>query len=117
MVSMSAPHPHSLADLSLAPVLIDLERNLARLRASKDLAFDLALQLNDDDRRCIAPSERADRILRCVIRNVDLHGWKVQPTADFYGFAVHHGEYEVSLMLGKRLTGYVEHRAMTEASQ
>jgi hypothetical protein len=104
---MSTPHPHSVADLSLAPVLIQIERNLRWLRDNDDLIFSLALELNDDESRYRNPAERADRIARCAIRNVDLHGWQVEPTADLYGLTVRHGEYEVSLMLGKRLTDYV----------
>jgi hypothetical protein len=42
-------------------------------------------------------------------RNVDLHGWTVTPTADLQGLAVSHGEYTVSIMLGRRLADYVEH--------
>ena len=37
-----------------------------------------------------------------------MHGWTVEPTGHLYGVRVQHGEYEVSLMLGKRLTSYVE---------
>jgi hypothetical protein len=105
---MSAPHPHSVADLSLAPVLIQIERNLKWLRASDDLEFSLALELDDNGSMYRSPAERADRIARCAIRNVDLHGWQVRPTADLHGLSVQHGEYEVSLMLGKQLAGYVE---------
>ena len=108
---MSTPHPHSLADLSLAPVLIELERRLALLRVSDNLEFEFALELNDDDSRYKGPAERAERIVRYVTRIIDLHGWAVHPTADRYGLAVRHGEYQVSLMLGKRLTGYVERGA------
>jgi hypothetical protein len=114
---MSAPHPHSLADLSLAPVLIEIEQNLARLRATDNLEFDLALELNDLESRYQGAADRADRIARCATRNIDLHGWKVEPTADLHGLAVQHGEYQVSLMLGKRLTGYVQHRVTGETSQ
>jgi len=105
---MSAPHPHSLADLALAPVLIEIERNLKWLRDSDDLEFNLALDLNDDRSWYKTPAERADRIAQCVTRTVELHGWQVQPTADLHGLAVRHGGYEVSLMFGKQLTGYVE---------
>jgi hypothetical protein len=105
---MSMPHPHSLSDLALAPVLIELERNLARLRASDDLELMIALELDDDERFYPGPAERAQRLGRFATRNVDLHSWKVQPTADRYGLAVEHGEYAVSVMLGKRLTEYVE---------
>jgi hypothetical protein len=47
---MSTPRPRSPADLALAPVLIEIEGNLARLRSSDDLGLTLALDLNDDER-------------------------------------------------------------------
>ena len=105
---MSTPHPHSAADLALAPVLIGIERNLARLRASSDLAYRLALDLNDDDSWYHSAEERAARVLRSATRDVDLHGWQVHPTADRCGLEVAHGEYSVSLMLGSALTAYIE---------
>ena len=40
-----------------------------------------------------------------------MRGWVVGATADLQGLAVTHGEYQVSVMLGKRLAGYVEHGA------
>jgi len=105
---MSTPHPHSLADLALAPVLIELEQRLDLLRASKNLEFDLALELNDDARMYSAAWQRADRIRRFAVRHADLHGWQVEPTPDLHGLAVAHGAYRVSLMLGQRLTDYVQ---------
>jgi hypothetical protein len=104
---MSTPHPHSAADLALAPVLIALERNLERLRTCDNLDFALALDLNDDDAWYHSPAERAHRIQQSAIRDVDLHGWAVLPTPDGYGLAVRHGRYQVSVMLGQRLTDYV----------
>jgi hypothetical protein len=108
VVPMSTPHPHSAADLALAPVLISIERNLAALRTCADLEFALALDQNDDARWYHTPAERAQRLRQSAIRNVDLHGWTVTPTEDGYGLAVTHGEYSVPVMLGKRLTDYVE---------
>jgi hypothetical protein len=117
VVIMSAPHPHSVADLSLAPVLIELERNLVSLRANEDVEFGLALQLNDIDSMYHSAAERAGRVLQCVTRGVDLHGWTVEPTGDLYGLSVRHGEYEVSLMLGKRLVSYVEGTAQEQEAR
>jgi hypothetical protein len=105
---MSAPHPHSLADLALAPVLLEIERNLKWLRDSDDLEFNLALDLNDDASWYKTAAERADRIARCVTRTVELHGWQVQPAADLYGLVVRHGGYDVSLMFGRQLTSYID---------
>ena len=106
---MSTPHPHSLADLALAPVLIEIERSLDALRSSRDLEFVLALALDDGASAYQSAAERADRIRRYVVRDVDLHGWTAHPTPDGYGLAVEHGGYRVSLMLGKPLVHYVEH--------
>ncbi len=108
VVTMSQPHPHSAADLALAPVLIGIERNLAQLRSTTDLEFALALELNDDDSWYPGAEERAQRVIRCATRNVDLHGWSVTPTPDGEGLAVSHGEYTVSVMLGAQLAGYVK---------
>jgi hypothetical protein len=104
---MSTPHPHSPADLALAPVLIAIERRLAQLRASDDLELLLALDLNDQELFYPGPAERAERLEKFATRELDLHGWTVQPTQDLYGLAVQHGEHTVSVMFGKRLAGYV----------
>ena len=106
---MSAPLPHSVTDLALSPVLVNIERNLAWLRDNEDLLFELAVELNDDDSMYPAASDRARRIQKAAVRDVDLHGWAVTPTADLQGLAVTHGEYTVSIMLGRRLADYVEH--------
>jgi hypothetical protein len=104
---MSTPRPHSLGELALAPVLIELEQNLARLRASENLELLLALDLNDDERFYHGATERAERLAKFATREVDLHGWSVSPTPDLYGLAVEHGEYVVSLMFGRRLVEYI----------
>ena len=106
---MSHPRPHSVADLGLSPVLVNIERNLAWLRDIKDLETALAVELNDVDSMYPTVSDRARRVRAVAIRDVDLHGWAVTPTADLQGLAVMHGEYTVSIMLGRRLAEYVEH--------
>jgi hypothetical protein len=106
---MSAPRPHSVTDLALSPVLVGIERNLAWLRDNDDLPFALAVELNDDDSLYPGAAARARRVQTAATRNVDLHGWTVTPTADLQGLAVSHGEYTVSIMLGRRLADYVEH--------
>jgi len=106
---MAHPRPHSVADLGLSPVLVNIERNLTRLRDDKDLQFTLAVELNDVDRMYPTASDRARRIRTAAVRDVDLHGWAVTPTADLHGLAVTHGEYTVSIMLGRTLAEYVEH--------
>jgi hypothetical protein len=107
------PHPHSTADLALAPVLIGIERNLARLRDSEDLEFAFALELNDDASFYPGPGDRARRVQAAATRNVDVHGWSLSPTPDMQGLAVSRGEYTVSVMLGAQLANYVEHGTPT----
>jgi len=104
---MTSPHPHSPADLALAPVLINIERNLARVRDSDDLEYALALALNDDSGWYHSAAERAERVQQLATRNVDLHGWHVTPSPDRQGLVIEHSHYRVSLMLGKRLADYV----------
>jgi hypothetical protein len=104
---MSSPRPHSPADLALAPVLINIERNLAQVRDSDDLEYALALALNDDGGWYKSAAERADRVQQLATRNVDLHGWHVTPSPDRQGLVVEHGYHRVSLMLGRRLADYV----------
>jgi hypothetical protein len=105
---MSAPHPHSVTDLALSPVLVGIERNLAFLRDNDDLRYALAVELNDDDSQYRTAADRARRVRTVAVRDVELHGWSVAPTADGHGLAVWHGGYTVSIMLGRRLAGYVE---------
>jgi hypothetical protein len=104
---MTSPHPHSPVDLALAPVLINIERNLARVRDSDDLEYALALALNDDGGWYRSAAERAERVQQLATCNVDLHGWHVTPSPDRQGLVIEHSHYHVSLMLGKRLADYV----------
>ena len=105
---MSASLPHAAAGHALATALVEIERNLERLRASDDLEVLLELDLNDEDLLYHGPAERAGRLQEFATREIDLHGCTVRPTPDLYGLAVQHGEYTVSVMFGKRLAGYVE---------
>lgn len=106
---MSTNRPHSTIDLALAPVLINIEHNLQRLRTSDNLMLALALELNDIEDRYRSPIDRAGRLQEAAIRNVNLHGLTVRPTDDLHGLEVAHDEYRISVMLGKPLVEYVEH--------
>jgi hypothetical protein len=105
---MSTSLPHAAAGHALAIALIEIERNLERLRVSDDLEVLLELDLNDEDLLYHGPAGRAGRLQEFATREIDLHGCTVRSTPDLYGLAVQHGEYTVSVMFGKRLTGYVE---------
>ncbi|HEX6247604.1 MAG TPA: hypothetical protein VFZ64_07005 [Nocardioidaceae bacterium] len=104
---MSTVYPHSTSDLALAPVLIQLERNLEGLRRADDLLH----ALGTDDAGPASSRDRAEQVVRVAVRGVNLHGLAVAPTPDLNGLSVEHGEYRVSLMLGGRVTEYVRHGA------
>jgi hypothetical protein len=73
--------------------------------------FVLAVELNDNDASLYpTASARGRRIQTVAVRYVDLHGWSVTPTKDPQGLAVTDGEYTVSIMRGRWLADYVEHR-------
>lgn len=106
---MSEHLPHAPTAHALATALVEIERNLERLRTSDDdIEILLELDLNDADGFYHGPAERAGRLAAFATWEVDLHGCTVQPTPDWYGLAVQHGEFTVSVMFGKRLVGYVE---------
>jgi hypothetical protein len=111
---LTSPRPHSPADLALAPVLINIERNLAHVRDSEDLEYALALALDDDSGWYHSAAGRAGRLEQLATRNVDLHGWHVSPSPDLQGLVIEHSDYRVSVMLGKRLADYVEHGITAE---
>lgn len=115
MALMPATRPHSVADLALAPVAINIERNIAELRSSDDLEFALALELNDDSSWYHDRVQRAWRIARAVTRGVELHGWQACPAPDMQGLLLEHGEYQVTLMFGKKLDRYIELGAASRA--
>lgn len=113
---MSRPRPRSVSDLALAPVLLAIEGNLTRLRDSGDPGHALTAELGDGAVTYHWPAERAARIRNAVTRDVDLHGWRVEPTADLQGLAVERGSHRVSVMLGKRLADYVQWGTASQAA-
>jgi hypothetical protein len=98
-------HSQTIADQALGLVLIGIERNLARLRDTKDLQSELAVE--QSGRGYHSPRERADRLMRCATRGVDLQGWQVSPTDDLHGLDLTRGGFTVTLMFGDRLIDYV----------
>ena len=102
-------HPKKQKDLLLAPVAVEIDMNLQRMREGtpRDVLAELELEL-DRPAMCSERSERADLVLRQALRHVDLHGWTAAITDD--GTRVHLGGGSVSLDLGLSagITSYIE---------
>jgi hypothetical protein len=102
-------HPKKQKDLMLAPVAVEIDRNLERMRdgAPQDVEAELELEL-DRPAMCAERDERADLVLRQALRNVDMHGWTAAITPD--GARVHLDGGSVSLDLGLSpgITGYIQ---------
>jgi hypothetical protein len=102
-------HPKKQKDLLLAPVAVEIDLNLQRMRngSATDVLAELELEL---DRPAVVSdrSERAGLVLRQALRNVDLHGWTAEITDD--GTRVHlaGGSVTLDLGLGAAVTSYIE---------
>jgi hypothetical protein len=102
-------HPRNQKDLLLAPVAVEIDFNLQRMRdgSAADVRAELELEL---DRPALVSerSERALLVLRQALRNVDLHGWTAEITDD--GTRVHltGGSVTLDLGLGAAVTSYIE---------
>jgi hypothetical protein len=101
-------HPKNHKDLLLAPVAVEIDRNLQRLRGDSpyDVLAELELEL---DRPAMGADrdERAELVLRQALRDVDLHGWTATVSDD--ASRVHLGGGSVSLDLGlsSAITTYI----------
>ena len=102
-------HPKKQKDLLLAPVAVEIDLNLQRMRefAPREVLAELELEL-DRPALSLERAERAELVLRQALRNVDLHGWTATITDD--GTRVHLSGGSVSLDLGLSagITSYIE---------
>jgi len=102
-------HPKKQKDLLLAPVAVEIDLNLQRMREGTphDVLAELELEL-DRPAMCAQREERVELVLRQALRNVDLHGWNAAISDD--GTRVHLGGGSVSLDLGlsASITSYIE---------
>jgi hypothetical protein len=102
-------HPKKQKDLLLAPVAVEIDLNLQRMRdgTPRDVLAELELEL---DRPAMSAdrAERAELVLRQALRGVDLHGWTAAITDD--GTRVHLAGGSVTLDLGlsAAVTSYIQ---------
>ncbi len=97
---MTHLHPKSATDLFLAPVAVEIDRNLQRFRDLEpaQIAAELDLELDRPESPTADRNERGARILQAALRNVNLHDWNAAVSDD--GARVHLDGGSVTLDLG-----------------
>ena len=101
-------HPKNQKDLMLAPVAVEIDRNLQRLRAASpyEVLAELELEL-DRPAMCAEPDERAELVLRQALRDVDLHGWTATLSDDASRIHLEGGSVSIDLGLSRAITSYI----------
>ncbi|HXQ43508.1 MAG TPA: hypothetical protein VN816_02630 [Acidimicrobiales bacterium] len=101
--------PKEPRDLSLAPVAVMIDRNLQPLRDIQPHEILAYLELVlDRPETTGARHERADRILESALRNVELHGWRAEITADGSRIRLTGGSVSLDLGLSATMVRFIE---------
>ena len=105
---MSLP-PKVPRDLALAPVAVDVDLNLQRFRdlGQDEIRAELDLELDRPELRHTR-EERADRVLHAALRNVNMHNWSAQISADGARLRLSGGSVTLDLGLSASLLRYIE---------
>ncbi len=93
----------------LAPVAVQIDTNLQRLRDRTPVQVEAQLEL-ELDRPSNPPDrdERASLILRQALRDVELHGWRAAITDDGARVHLEGGSVPLDLGLSIGITRYIE---------
>jgi hypothetical protein len=104
--------PKNPTDLTLAPVAASIDLNLQSLRDKPPPEIDylLALELNLDTRES-TPDKRKHWVLEAALRNVDLHDWQADITADGDRLHLEGGSVTIDLGLSTTILRYIEQGA------
>jgi len=102
--------PKTPTDLTLAPVAVEIDLNLQRLRSlttPAEIFGELALELNVGQQGATR-EERAAQIVRLALRDVDLHGWRVEMSDDASRIHLHGGSVTLDVGLSAALQRYID---------
>ena len=103
------PLPKGPRDLTLAPVAVEIDLNLQRLRdlTAEELVPELELVL---DRPALGGTRnvRAERVRDAAVRNVNLHDWQALVTDDGCRLRLSGGSVTLDLGLSALLLRYIE---------
>jgi hypothetical protein len=100
--------PREPKDLALAPVAAAIDMNLRRLRdrSPDQIDYELTLELNNPTMGDDA-DERAERVLRVALRDVDMHHWSAEITDDRSSVRLSGGSVSLDLGLGVSVLSYI----------
>ena len=109
-------HPKNQKDLMLAPVAVEIDRNLQRLRVDSPYSVLAELELElDRPAMSSEPDERAELVLRQALRDVDLHGWTATLSDDASRVHLAGGSVTLDLGLNPAITSYITEGARVAA--
>jgi hypothetical protein len=103
-------HPRSAADLFLAPVAVEIDRNLQRLRdlSPTNIRAELDLELDRPESQSADREERQERILQVALRNVHLHDLNATLSNDGARLRLEGGSVSLDLGLSASIMRYVD---------
>ena len=101
-------HPKKQKDLLLAPVAVEIDMNLQRMRdgTPREVLAELELEL-DRPAMYVGPEERAELVLRQALRDVDLHGWEATLSEDASRVHLEGGSVTIDIGLSPAITSYI----------
>lgn len=99
--------PHDLTDLALAPLVLQLDRQLASYSAlsTEEIHRHVGLEAGGPPTHA---QERRDHVLGALTSHVDTRGWALTWTTR--GLRLHHDARSVTLGIPPSLTDYLELR-------
>jgi hypothetical protein len=104
------PHPKSATDLFLAPVAVEIDQNLQRIRDLNpaEIRTELDLELDRPESPSADRGERQARILQAALRNVNLHEWSAAISDDGLRLRLDGGSVSLDLGLSASIVRYVD---------
>ncbi|MEZ5122979.1 MAG: hypothetical protein R2736_15615 [Solirubrobacterales bacterium] len=100
--------PKTPKDLALAPVAVQVDQNLRRLRdlTPTQIDYEIALEL---DKPAIpnTPEMRAERVLQVALRDVEMHGWHAEITPDYSAVRLSGGSVSLDISTGATVPEFI----------
>lgn len=100
--------PKTPKDLALAPVAVEVDQNLRRLRerTPSEIDYEVALEL-DTPAIPNTAAVRAERVLQVALRDVELRGWDAEVTPDFSAVRLSGGSVSLDIATGGAVADFI----------